>query len=75
MLYFIHLIPCFPILSSPGALTAELTCHLSLITQLPASDEDLAGFSSFAGDVTFALRVDSGLVLSLIGCGCGSESV
>lgn len=41
----------------------------------PGSDEDLAGFSSFAWEVTFALLAASSLVLSLIGCGRGSGSV
>lgn len=41
----------------------------------PGSDEDLAGLSSFAWEVTFALLAASSLVLSLIGCGRGSGSV
>lgn len=41
----------------------------------PGSDEDLAGFSSFASEVTFALLTASSLALSLIGCGRGSASV
>ena len=44
--------------------------------ELPGSEEEaLDGFSSLAGDVTFALFTASGLVLSLIRCGRGSGSV
>lgn len=58
--------------------TQDTADHLNLnafkatLDALPGSGEDLAGLSSLAWEVTFALLADSSLILSLTGCGSGS---